>query len=193
MEIDKRTGLLKQARQCPSPNYDDRPEEYAEPDLIILHNISLPPNEFGGAGIDQLFTNSLDKNEHPFYAEICHLRVASHLLIRRDGEIVQYVPFHKRAFHAGVSSYQGRERCNDFSVGIEVEGSDFVAFTTQQYEALEKLLPALCLAYPKLSLTHITGHEHIAPNRKTDPGPYFDWARLAKVFREELPAPSHIK
>lgn len=115
-----------------------------------------------GNWIDQLFMNQLDPTAHPFFAEICHLRVASHVLIRREGEIVQYVPFHLRAFHAGVSHYRGRERCNDFSIGIEIEGTDFEAFTAAQYQQLEALLPALMAAYPTLSLQHITGHEHIA-------------------------------
>ena len=187
MNIDPSTGLLDCARQCPSPNFDERPADCV-PDLIVLHNISLPPYEFGGEAIDQLFTNQLDPNAHPFFTEICHLRVASHLLIRRDGEIVQYVPLHKRAFHAGVSNYHGRDRCNDFSIGIELEGTDFVPFTEAQYQQLVVLLPALVAAYPTLSLVHITGHEHIAPGRKTDPGAFFDWQRLSQQFAVELPA-----
>lgn len=187
MKTDIASGLLDVARQCPSPNHDDRPGGCV-PDLIVLHNITLPPYEFGGQWIDHLFTNQLDPAAHPFFAEICHLRVASHLLIRRDGEIVQYVPFHKRAFHAGVSNYHGRERCNDFSIGIELEGTDFVPFTEQQYLQLEALLPELVKTYPTLSLQHITGHEHIAPGRKTDPGPFFDWGRLATRFATHLPA-----
>jgi AmpD protein len=191
MRIDVATGLLDVARQCPSPNHDDRPVGCV-PDLLVLHNITLPPYEFGGQWIDKLFTNQLDPNAHPFFAEICHLRVASHLLIRRNGEILQYVPFHKRAFHAGVSSYQGRERCNDFSVGIEMEGTDFVPFTDRQYQQLECLLPALVAAYPTLSFAHITGHEHIAPGRKTDPGPFFNWQRLSRVLGVNLPAPQSV-
>jgi AmpD protein len=187
MKIDVATGLLDVARQCPSPNHDERPDGCV-PDLIVLHNITLPPYEFGGQWIDHLFTNQLDPAAHPFFAEICHLRVASHLLIRRDGEIVQYVPFHKRAFHAGVSNYHGRERCNDFSIGIEIEGTDFVPFTGEQYRQLEILLPKLVNAYPTLSLQHITGHEHIAPGRKTDPGPFFDWARLGVTLGTDLPS-----
>lgn len=187
MNIDVTTGLLDIARQCPSPNHDDRPVGCV-PELIVLHNISLPPHEFGGDGIDQLFTNRLDPTAHPFFAEICHLRVASHLLIRRQGEIVQYVPFHKRAFHAGISRYHGRERCNDFSIGIELEGTDFVPFSDAQYRQLINLLPHLVRAYPTLSLKHITGHEHIAPGRKTDPGPCFDWQRLSLALGESLPA-----
>lgn len=187
MNIDNNTGLLQQARQCPSPNYDDRPQG-CTPDLIVLHNISLPPYEFGTAAIDQLFTNQLDPNAHPYFAQINHLRVASHLLIRRTGEIVQYVPFHKRAFHAGISTYRGRERCNDFSIGIEIEGSDFVPFSDKQYQQLEQLLPALVATYPTLSLQYITGHEHIAPGRKTDPGPFFNWQRLSRTLGVDLPA-----
>lgn len=187
MNIDNTTGLLQQARQCPSPNHDERPAG-CTPDLIVLHNISLPPYEFGTPAIDQLFTNQLDPNAHPYFATINHLRVASHLLIRRTGEIVQYVPFHKRAFHAGISTYRGRERCNDFSIGIELEGSDFVPFSDKQYQQLEQLLPALVATYPTLSLHHITGHEHIAPGRKTDPGPFFNWRRLSRHLGVMLPA-----
>ncbi|MGB5597880.1 MAG: 1,6-anhydro-N-acetylmuramyl-L-alanine amidase AmpD [Thiothrix litoralis] len=189
MIIDAETGLLDVARQCPSPNHDERPNGCV-PELIVLHNISLPPYEFGGNWIDQLFTNQLDPTAHPFFADICHLRVASHLLIRREGEIVQYVPFHLRAFHAGVSQWRGRERCNDFSIGIEIEGTDFEAFTEAQYQQLAQLLPALVAAYPGLSLQHITGHEHIAPGRKTDPGPFFDWQRLSGALAVALPAPA---
>lgn len=187
MSINLETGLLSDARQCPSPNCDDRPEN-CEPSLVVVHNISLPPGQFGGDAIDQLFTNRLNPEAHEFFAEICHLRVASHLLIRRCGEIVQYVPFHKRAFHAGISSFQGRERCNDFSIGIELEGSDYVVFTEQQYLVLIRVIKILCLYYPELDHKMITGHEHIAPGRKTDPGPFFIWERLTTAFKTELPA-----
>jgi len=180
-------GLLSSARQCPSPNHDQRPE-HCEPDLIVIHNISLPPNEYGGDGIDQLFTNRLDKDEHPYYADIHQLRVSSHLLIRREGEVVQYVAFDKRAWHAGVSEFQGRDVCNDFSIGIEMEGSDFEPFTEDQYLALEETLKVLLDTYSNLSAHAITGHEHIAPGRKTDPGPYFEWNRLSKIFNQHLPA-----
>lgn len=180
-------GWLNQARRCVSPNYDERPQD-CEPDLIVLHNISLPPNEYGGTGIDELFTNSLDKDAHPYYADIYQLKVSSHLLIRREGEIVQYVPFHQRAWHAGVSEYQGRAVCNDFSIGIELEGSDFEPFTEVQYQQLQTTLKVLLDTYPRLSASAITGHEHIAPGRKTDPGPFFEWQRLSDYFDEELPA-----
>ena len=185
--IKIKAGLLSGARQCPSPNFDDRPTD-CDPDLIVIHNISLPPNEYGGTGIDQLFTNCLDKDEHPYYADIYQLRVSSHLLIRRDGEIVQYVSFDNRAWHAGVSNYQGREVCNDFSIGIEMEGSDFEAFTEHQYAALEETILILLEHNSSLSADAITGHEHIAPGRKTDPGPFFEWERLSKVFHRNLPA-----
>ncbi len=180
-------GLLENARFCPSPNRDDRPES-DDISLIVIHSISLPPNEFGGDGIDRLFTNTLDKDEHPFYEEIHELRVSSHLLIRRDGEVVQYVPFEKRAWHAGESRYLGREVCNDFSIGIEMEGTDFEPFTDEQYQELEIIIKALLERYPTLSKENITGHEHIAPGRKTDPGPYFEWKRLEKILKTQLPA-----
>jgi len=170
-----------------SPNFDER----SNPDdikLIVIHNISLPPNEFGGHYIDQLFTNCLCANEHPFFAEIDHLRVSSHVLIRRDGEIVQYVPFHSRAWHAGVSCFQGRELCNDFSIGIELEGTDTEPFTDAQYTALNTLVPLLQKTYPSLEKQAITGHEHIAPGRKTDPGPFFEWDRVGEALALKLPA-----
>jgi len=180
-------GLLSTARINISPNYDERSHEN-DISLIVIHNISLPPNEFGGDGIDQLFTNTLDKNEHPFYEEIHELRVSSHLLIRRDGEIVQYVPFHKRAWHAGVSRFLGRDVCNDFSIGIEIEGTDFVPFTEMQYDKLQLVIESLLKTYPSLNARRITGHEHIAPGRKTDPGPHFEWGKLSKILNVDLPA-----
>ncbi|HIP81542.1 MAG TPA: 1,6-anhydro-N-acetylmuramyl-L-alanine amidase AmpD [Leucothrix mucor] len=185
--VEPKTGLLTNARINLSPNCDDRSDE-DDMHLIVIHNISLPPNEYGGEGIDQLFTNTLDKSEHSFYEEIYELRVSSHLLIRRDGEIVQYVPFHKRAWHAGVSQFLGRDVCNDFSIGIEMEGTDFEPFTKMQYKVLEKTLLALIKTYPNLKANGITGHEHIAPGRKTDPGPYFDWEKLSKALGAKLPA-----
>ncbi|MGB1011010.1 MAG: 1,6-anhydro-N-acetylmuramyl-L-alanine amidase AmpD [Thiolinea sp.] len=187
MSIDLTTGLMSEARQCPSPNFDGRPGREA-PSLIVIHNISLPPGEFGGQAIDQLFTNCLDPNEHDFFADICHLRVASHLLIRRCGELVQYVPFHYRAFHAGISQFKGRNKCNDFSIGIELEGSDYVEFTDAQYVKLIGVIKELCGFYPQLSPERVTGHEHIAPGRKTDPGPFFEWERLEEAFEVDLPA-----
>jgi len=179
--IDPVSGLLNGARQVPSPNCDDRPQ--IDADLIVVHGISLPPGDFGGPWIDQLFTNRLPADAHPFFAEIAGRQVSSHLLIRRDGEVVQYVPFHRRAWHAGVSSYQGRERCNDFSIGIELEGTDEIAYEPAQYRVLSGVIWQLLAAYPALSAARIAGHSDIAPGRKTDPGPTFDWVRLRAMMR----------
>jgi AmpD protein len=180
--VDTDQGLLRGARQVASPNFDARPGGIL-PELIVVHGISLPPDQFGGPWIDRLFTNTLPADEHPYFATIQNLRVSSHLLIRRDGELVQYVPFQERAWHAGASSYQGRERCNDFSIGIELEGADEVAYEPAQYRMLGAVIVMLCNAYPSLSLTRIAGHSDIAPGRKTDPGPAFDWQRLYALLR----------
>ena len=168
---------LEGARFIPSPNHDERqtPDDLS---LIVIHCISLPPGQFGTEGVTQLFTNALNPDEHPYYAGIAHLRVSAHLLIRRTGELVQYVPFNRRAWHAGVSCYAGREVCNDFSIGIELEGTDDTPYEDIQYERLNAVIDALLAAYPTLSREHITGHEHIAPGRKTDPGVFFEWSRL---------------
>lgn len=166
-------GWLNNVTHIPSPHHDDRPEG-EEPSLLVIHNISLPPGQFGGSYINQLFTGTLNPEEHPFFDEIKHLRVSAHCLIRRDGEIIQYVPFNKRAWHAGLSNYQGREKCNDFSIGIELEGTDYEAFTEAQYITLAKLTKLLITEFPQIE-QNITGHSDIAPHRKTDPGPYFDW------------------
>lgn len=175
-----RAGWLDSARQLPSPNCDDRPDP-ADIALVVLHCISLPPGEFGGDAIDRLFTNRLDPAAHPYFATIHQLRVSAHVLIRRDGETVQYVPFQRRAWHAGVSSHRGRERCNDFSIGIELEGTDDSEYTEAQYQALAELLAELFRTYPMLSPAHVTGHSDIAPGRKTDPGPLFDWSKLGQA------------
>jgi AmpD protein len=180
--IDRARGLLAAARQVPSPNQNARPAG-ATLDLIVVHGISLPPGEFGGPWIDALFTNELDPRAHPVFGALEGLAVSAHLLIRRDGELVQYVPFHRRAWHAGVSAWQGRENCNDFSVGIELEGTDQGGYTTAQYRRLAVAVRALGRAYPTLSPAPIVGHSDIAPGRKTDPGPSFDWARLARWLR----------
>lgn len=177
MLIDLRTGLLNDTVYRCSPNQDERPDPN-DISGIVIHNISLPPGEFGGGWIDDLFLNQLDPNAHPYFEAIANLEVSSHLLIRRDGEVLQYVPFHQRAWHAGVSNWQGRERCNDFTVGIELEGCDDQSFEASQYEALVAVIKSLCQTYDGLDYDKITGHEHIAPGRKTDPGPYFDWAQL---------------
>ncbi len=167
-------GWLCAARRVPSPNCDPRPAGMSI-DMVVLHNISLPPGEFGGDDIERLFTNTLDPAAHPFYAQIRDLRVSAHFLLRRDGELVQFVSCHDRAWHAGVSRWQGRQRCNDFSIGIELEGSDYAPFAEVQYLRLTALLDALQRAYP---VRHLVGHNDIAPQRKTDPGPFFDWKRI---------------
>ncbi|BEV13570.1 1,6-anhydro-N-acetylmuramyl-L-alanine amidase AmpD [Herbaspirillum sp. DW155] len=175
-------GWCNHARREPSPNCDDRPEGVAT-ELLVIHNISLPPGQFGGPYIADLFCNRLDFDAHPYFDQLRALRVSAHFLIRRDGEVVQFVPAHRRAWHAGVSSFEGRERCNDFSIGIELEGTDFEPFTEAQYATLVKLSQALVTRY---GLAAVAGHEHIAPVRKTDPGPFFDWAgyhnEMAKII-----------
>ncbi len=174
-------GWLEGVRQVHSPHCDERPEGEI-PSLLVVHNISLPPGKFGGPYIDQLFMGQLDPAEDPFFAEIQHLRVSAHCLIRRDGAIVQYVPFDKRAWHAGVSLFEGRERCNDFSIGIEMEGTDFEPFTDKQYQSLRAVTVLLMKHYP-ISAERITGHSDIAPERKTDPGPFFDWSHFYELLR----------
>lgn len=176
MKINPTTGLLDECTQCPSPNKDLRPENTTI-DLIVVHSISLPPGEYGGDSIEQFFQNKLDKNKHPYFEEIHQMQVSSHILIKRSGDIVQFVPFHERAWHAGQSNYQGRERCNDFSIGIELEGTDSDIFEDSQYLKLQELIKALQLTYPAIS-DHITGHCDISPGRKKDPGGGFDWAKL---------------
>jgi len=180
-ELHVENGLLQDVRYVPSSNCDDRPDA-EQISLIVIHAISLPPNEFGGPHIDALFTNKLDVNSHPYFAEIADLRVSSHILINRTGEITQYVPFHKRAWHTGESVYNGRSCCNDFSIGIELEGTDTEPFTDVQYEILVLLLRALITTYPQLSRDTLTGHCDISPARKTDPGPLFDWARVNQML-----------
>lgn len=177
MQVDLQSGLLDCAAHIASPNCDERPTE-AIIDLVVLHGISLPPGEYGGPYIDALFTNSLDPHAHPYFCAIHQLHVSAHALIRRDGAITQFVPFHRRAWHAGESCFEGRVCCNDFSIGIELEGSDDVPYRESQYATLAELLRALFVAYPALSGQRIVGHSEIAPGRKTDPGPAFDWRRL---------------
>jgi N-acetyl-anhydromuramoyl-L-alanine amidase len=173
-------GYINTAQQIASPNFDARPE--AEISMLVIHNISLPPSQYGGAGIVQLFTNTLNPAEHPYYAEIHTRKVSSHFLIQRDGTLIQFVSCLQRAWHAGVSQWQGRERCNDFSVGIELEGDDFSAFEAAQYKTLNDLIKVLKKAY---SIQHIVGHSDIAPGRKTDPGPYFEWQKLNKHIKNQ--------
>lgn len=173
-------GWLTQVRHMPVPHYDDRPHDET-PSLLVVHNISLPPGEFGGPWIDALFNGTLDPKAHPFFAQIAQLRVSAHCLIRRDGEIVQYVSFDKRAWHAGVSCYHGRERCNDFAIGIELEGTDTQPYTDAQYQQLTAVTQLLIAHYPLIA-DNITGHSDIAPGRKTDPGPAFNWQKFRSLL-----------
>ncbi|MDP9066323.1 MAG: 1,6-anhydro-N-acetylmuramyl-L-alanine amidase AmpD [Pseudomonadota bacterium] len=174
MQVDIASGLIRGVTLIRSPNCDSRPPG-VEADLIVVHGISLPPGEFGGPWIGRLFTNALPPDVHPYFAEIGGMRVSAHVSVARDGAITQYVRFDDRAWHAGRSQYEGRDGCNDFSIGIELEGTDTIAYEPAQYESLASLIAALCAAYPRLSPDRIVGHSDIAPGRKTDPGPAFDW------------------
>ncbi len=184
MNLDIETGLLAQARHLPSPNQDERPAGCV-PELLVIHSISLPPGEFGGPWIERLFTNELEPSAHPYFADIADLKVSAHLLIRRDGELVQFVPFHRRAWHAGESCYEDRERCNDFSIGIEMEGAEEGDFTYRQYAALVEVVATLDENYPGISPERIAGHSDIAPGRKRDPGPGFDWIDLRRQIQTQ--------
>jgi AmpD protein len=171
----KENHILPDALFIASPNFDERP--LGTPiELLVIHNISLPPGEFGGNDVIALFTNTLDPQAHPYYREIHRLRVSAHFFVRRDGTLIQFVPCDKRAWHAGASEWRGRTRCNDFSIGIELEGSDDIPFEDIQYVTLNRLIDTLIQRYPIIG---IAGHSEIAPARKTDPGPHFDWTRLA--------------
>mgnify|MGYP000052285664 CR=1 FL=1 len=174
-------GIIPCAAQVASPNQDDRPNQCdvnrAAIDMVVIHNISLPPKQYGGNGITELFTNQLNPDEHPYYADIYTAKVSSHFLIRRDGALIQFVPCAKRAWHAGVSKWKNRERCNDFSIGIELEGCDFEEFEAVQYKVLNALLQSLKNTYP---IQYVVGHSDIAPGRKTDPGPFFHWSKVAE-------------
>lgn len=164
---------LKCARVCDSLNYSNRPNE--EISLLVIHNISLPPGQFGNNFVDLFFTNKLDPSEHPYFTEIYQMRVSSHLFIDREGQITQFVPFDKAAWHAGISEFKGKENCNEFSIGIELEGTDDIDYTSNQYNSLIEVTKALMEAYPNLVVDNIVGHRDIAPGRKTDPGDSFDW------------------
>ncbi len=177
MRVDPASHLVIGVRYAPSPNFDERPAN-TPLSLIVIHNISLPPNEFGGPYIEQLFTNQLDPKEHPYFEEIQNQQVSAHILIRRDGEMIQFVPFNKRAWHAGKSEYKGCENCNDFAVGIELEGTDEKPYEAVQYSVLATLIDSLRMVYPSLSKEEIAGHSDIAPGRKTDPGSAFQWEKL---------------
>jgi AmpD protein len=187
MKIDPATGLIEQVQFIPSPNCDARPDG-TRIDVVVIHAISLPPGEFGGPGIEQLFCNRLNSDEHPYYREIKDLTVSSHVLIRRDGEVIQFVPLHQRAWHAGQSIFDGHPRVNDYSVGIELEGTDETPFEGIQYRVLAEVTQALMQCYPGITAERIVGHADIAPGRKTDPGPYFDW----KTYLAALKPPSRL-
>jgi len=181
LEVDLASGLMRGVAQIASPNCDARPPG-VEADLIVVHGISLPPGEFGGPWIERLFTNTLPVDAHPYFAEVAALRVSSHVAIKRTGAVTQYVKFTERAWHAGKSSFEGRAACNDFSVGIELEGTDTLAYEAAQYHALAEVVAALCAAYPRLSTDRFVGHSDIAPGRKTDPGPAFDWPQAHRLI-----------
>ncbi len=177
MRVDPASHLIAGVGYMPSPNADERPD-HCQPSLIVIHNISLPPGEFGEPYIEQLFTNQLDPDTHAYFASIAEQKVSAHVLIRRDGRIVQFVPFDRRAWHAGISTYKGQKSCNDFSIGIELEGTDKIPYEDTQYLVLTALIDALRIAYPSLNRQGVVGHSEIAPGRKTDPGHAFDWQRL---------------
>jgi len=178
--LDTASGWLEGVRRVPSPNRDARPDGNA-PELIVVHSISLPAGHFGTSHVEALFCNCLDPDAHPSFAEIAPLKVSAHALIRRDGELIQFVPFTERAWHAGASSYRGRDCCNDFSIGIELEGCDWQPFEDAQYRRLVSLVRVLREAWPAIGADGLVGHSDIAPGRKTDPGPHFDWGRLRSL------------
>ena len=179
--VSPRKGLIRPAEQCPSPNQDDRPDG-CEPDLIIIHSISLPPGEFGGPYVEQLFTNRLNWDAHPYFGEIRDLTVSSQLFIRRGGDLIQFVPFGRRAWHAGTSCYRERQECNDFSIGIELEGEDETPYADPHYDTLIRVISALQTTYTSLCARRIVGHCDVSPDRKSDPGPAFDWLLLYDVL-----------
>jgi len=183
MPFDRLTGWYQGITHCPSNHYNARPD--GEISLLVIHNISLPPGQFGSGKVQCFFCQGLDSNEHPYFAEIAHLRVSAHFLIERDGKLTQFVSCLDRAWHAGLSRFDGRENCNDFSIGIELEGTDHVPFTQLQYLALAQLSLELQSAWPAITENRICGHSDIAPGRKTDPGPCFDWAQF-RALREQF-------
>lgn len=181
LKLNVETGLLEPISYRPSPHYNERPNP-THIDLLVIHGISLPPGEFGSSMIEDFFCGQFNPLEHPQLADLAHLKVSAHLLIKRTGEIVQFVPFTKRAWHAGVSSFQGRTGCNDFSIGIELEGTDDLAYEEAQYRQLSCIIPLLRQTYPGITQDRIVGHVDIAPDRKTDPGPAFDWDYLKGIL-----------
>ena len=176
MQLDRATGWFSGVTHCPSPNFNSRPEGEAI-SLLVIHNISLPPACFGTGKVQQFFQNQLDPAEHPYFQDICHLTVSAHLFVERDGAVTQFVSLLDRAWHAGVSRFEGREGCNDFSIGIELEGTDELPYTDAQYATLVQLTQEIRGAWPVIGPARIRGHDEIAPGRKTDPGPAFDWHR----------------
>ena len=186
MHIDFRTGWCSAARHCPSPNCNERPD--GEVSLLVIHNISLPPGQFGTGQVEALFDNRLDPQAHPYFAGIAHLQVSAHFLIERDGTLIQFVSCNQRAWHAGVSCFAGREQCNDFSIGIELEGTDELPYSEAQYAVLAALSRELLRVYPGITAERICGHSDIAPGRKTDPGPAFDWPRYLDSLTVEVRA-----
>ena len=173
---------LKQAKWLASPNYNSRPDRAIS--MLVMHNISLPPKQFGGGYIEDFFCNQLDCQAHPYFDEIKALQVSAHLLIKRDGAMTQFVPFNERAWHAGVSEFNGETNCNDFSIGIELEGADDVPYTAKQYEVLSEVTQCLQAHYPQITQNRIVGHDQIAPGRKTDPGESFDWSYFQQLIKE---------
>jgi AmpD protein len=179
--MEQERGWLEGAERCPSPNYNDRPGQ-CEINLLVIHNISLPPGEFGGSCVRDFFCNQLDCDTHPYFDQLREVQVSAHMLIERDGKQVQFVDFDQRAWHAGQSSYRGEPDCNDYSIGIELEGTDQSAYTEAQYASLALVTATLIKRYPAISLDRITGHSEVAPGRKTDPGPAFDWKYLRQLI-----------
>ena len=184
LQLDADTGLISSGQYIASPHCDDRAAGSVI-DLLVIHGISLPPGEFGTGAIADFFTGKLDKSQHPYYEEITQLRVSAHFLIQRDGALIQFVPVHQRAWHAGESSFQGRDRCNDFSIGIEMEGTDDKEYTNEQYMCLARLTQLLITQYPDITKDRIVGHCDIAPGRKTDPGEAFDWIYYRGLLDKE--------
>lgn len=178
-------GKLNTARDVITHHFDERSDP-TDISLLVIHNISLPPNQFGGPFIEQLFTGQLNPHADPYFEQIYQMRVSAHCLVRRDGEVIQFVPFDKRAWHAGKSSFQGREKCNDFSIGIELEGADHIPYTEEQYESLVSVSSLIMQTYPQINLSRVVGHQDIAPFRKTDPGVSFDWSKFRVLLNASL-------
>lgn len=188
MTIDSK-GLLQPLSYKPSPHCDERPANLPI-DMVVLHGISLPPGEFGQNMVEPFFLGKLDASLHPYFETIAELRVSAHLFINRQGEATQFVPFAQRAWHAGLSQFEGRSGCNDFSIGIELEGTNELAYTEAQYQSLARILPLLMAIYPEISPQRIVGHSDVAPGRKTDPGDSFDWAYLRKLLQSAKTPPT---